>query len=126
VFDTDGNSVDMAARAAEKEEAEAGEPAAVAGKWELSMTGPGGNTTNITLTLEQEGTELTGTLSGPRGNENSVTGTVQGNTIRFSMKQQTPRGEMEMVYSGQVDGETMKGQLQMMGFSMDWTAKKVE
>lgn len=129
VFDTEGKPVDMEALAAEKaaaEKAAAGPAANVAGKWELSMTGPGGRTQTINLMLEQDGANLTGTVAGPRGNEQPVAGTVKGETIRFTMKQQTPRGEVEIVYSGTVDGETMKGTMQMMSFSRDWTAKKVE
>lgn len=102
--------------------AEAQEPANVAGTWELSMQGRRGAMTQ-TLTIQQDGNKITGTLKNPRG-ESNIEGTVDGNKIHFTVKRQTPRGEMTMDYTGTVDGSAMKGKMEGGRFGGDWTAKK--
>ena len=126
--DTDGNPLDLAALAAEKEaekEVASGPPAAVAGKWELTMETPRGGQ-KVALTLEQDGSGLKGTFTGPAGNATPVTGTIKGQSISFTMTRQTPRGEMSMDFSGTVDGDSMKGQVQILTFSQNWTAKRLK
>lgn len=97
-------------------------PANVAGTWQLSMEGRRGTMTQ-TLTLQQDGGKIKGSLKNPRG-ESEVRGTVEGNKIHFTVKRQTPRGEMTIEYSGAVDGNSMKGTMEAGRFSRDWTAKK--
>ena len=132
LYDTDGEEMDLAELVSPEDDPDAqGEPSDVAGDWELSLTNPRGETQTIKLSLEQSGEDLTGTIEGPGGSENAVTGTVKGKTVRFSMTRETPRGEMEIVYTAKVDGDSgdsisMTGQMQMMGFSMDWTAKRLK
>jgi hypothetical protein len=96
--------------------------ASVAGAWELSMQGRRGTMTE-TLTTEQDGDKIKGTLEGPRASSN-LEGSVKGDDIQFTVKRQTPRGDFEMEYSGKVDGDTMKGSAQMRSFEIDWTAKR--
>ncbi len=106
----------LAARAAD-------EPAKVEGKWQISMEGRQGAGPGQTLMLKQDGGKITGTLAGPRG-ETSVEGTVKGNEVRFTAKRETPRGEMTFAYKGTVDGDTMKGTVQIGENSRDWSAKR--
>ena len=94
----------------------------VAGTWDLSMQGRRGTMTQ-TLKIEQDGDKIKGTIEGRRGSSN-FDGTVKGNTIRFAVKRETPRGEFVMDYSGKVDGDTMKGSAQVRSFEIDWTAKR--
>ncbi len=94
----------------------------VAGTWELSMQGRRGTVTQ-TLTIEQDGDKIRGTLEGPRGSSN-FEGTVKGDDVRFAVKRETPRGEFEMDYSGKVDGDAMKGSAQVRSFDIDWTAMR--
>jgi hypothetical protein len=76
-----------------------------------------------TLTLQQDGTKLSGTLKGQRG-EAPVAGMVSGNNISFSVTRSTPNGDMKIDYTGTVDGDAMKGTVTVMGNSRDWTAKR--
>lgn len=76
-----------------------------------------------TLTLQQDGSKLTGTLKGQRG-EAPVTGTISGNNISFSVTRSTPNGDMKIDYTGMVSGDTMKGTMAVRGNSVDWTAKR--
>lgn len=97
-------------------------PANFAGEWELTMEGRQGPVTQ-TLKLEQNGDKVKGTLSSPRG-ETPVEGTVKGNQISFTVKRETPRGEMVVEYTGTLEGDTIKGTMGGGQFSREWTAKK--
>lgn len=97
-------------------------PANFAGEWELTMEGRQGPVTQ-TLKLEQNGDKVKGTLSSPRG-ETPVEGTVKGNQISFTVKRETPRGEMVIEYTGTLEGDTIKGTMGGGQFSREWTAKK--
>jgi hypothetical protein len=100
-------------------------PAAkVAGAWELTSEGRQGPTTQ-TLTFEQDGEKLKGTMKGQRG-EAPVEGTIKGKDIKFSVKRSGPQGEMVIEYSGTVDGDSMKGTVQSPMGSRDWTAKRAK
>ncbi|MDE3137213.1 MAG: hypothetical protein KGL59_11610 [Acidobacteriota bacterium] len=94
----------------------------VASTWDLSMQGRRGNMTQ-TLTIQQDGEKIKGTLQGPRGSSN-FEGTVKGNAVQFTIKRETPRGEFVMDYSGKVDGDTMKGSARTRRFDIDWSAKR--
>jgi hypothetical protein len=95
----------------------------VAGAWQLSMPGRDGNMMTENLTLQQDGTKLTGTIKGRRGDE-PVTGTINGNDIAFSVAISTPNGNMNLDYKGTVNGDSMSGTMQVMGNTINWTAKK--
>lgn len=97
--------------------------AKVDGSWDLSAPGRGGNMTTQTLTLQQDGTKLTGSLKSQRG-ENPITGTIMGNNIAFSVSINTPNGDMKIEYTGTVTGDAMKGTRSVNGNSADWTAKR--
>jgi hypothetical protein len=97
--------------------------AKVAGSWDLSAPGRDGNVVTQTLTLQQDGTKLSGTVKGARG-EAPVTGTVTANNISFSVTRTTPNGEVKIEYTGAVNGDAMKGTLTVMGNTADWTAKR--
>jgi hypothetical protein len=98
------------------------EPANVAGTWEMSIEGRRGTMTQ-TLTIQQDGGKIKGTLKNPRG-ESNLEGAVEGNKIHFTVKRETPRGEFTVNYTGTVDGSTMKGKMEAGRFGGDWTAKK--
>lgn len=102
----------------------AAQDAQVAGTWTLSAPGRGGNMQNSTLTLKQDGKNLTGTLAGGRGGEAPLTGTISGNSITFSVTRQTQNGDLKIDYTGTVSGDSMKGTVNMRGNPVDWTATK--
>jgi hypothetical protein len=102
----------------------ADEPAKVAGKWEMSWEGRQGPQTS-TLTFEQDGEKLKGTMSGPRG-DTPITGTIKGKEIKFSVTRQTPQGEFTVEYTGTVTGDEMKGTFQAGPMAREWKAKRVK
>jgi hypothetical protein len=97
--------------------------AKVAGSWDLSAPGRDGNVVTQALTLQQDGTKLSGTVKGARG-EAPVTGTISANNISFSVTRTTPNGDVKIDYTGTVNGDAMKGTLTVMGNTADWTAKR--
>jgi hypothetical protein len=100
----------------------ADEPAKVTGSWEMSIETPRGTMTQ-TLTLQQDGNTLKGTLKGQRG-EAPVTGSVTGNKISFTVTRDTPNGSFTIEYSGTVDGDSMTGTAHSERFDGKWTAKR--
>jgi len=99
-------------------------PANVAGAWELTSEGRNGPMTQ-TLTIEQDGATIKGTLKGQRGDA-PLEGTVAGNKITFSVKHQTQNGDtMELEYTGTVDGDSIQGKVHSERFGeRDFTAKR--
>ena len=102
----------------------ADEPANVAGAWEMSSQGPNGPMTQ-TLTIQQDGSKIKGTLTGRRG-DTPFEGTVTGNKIAFTIKRETPNGTFTMEYAATVDGDSMKGTVHSGRGDREWTAKRTK
>ena len=100
----------------------ADEPAKVAGTWEMTYEGPMGTRTQ-TLTIQQDGSTIKGTVKGQRG-ESPLEGSVTGNKISFTVKRDTPNGTFTIEYTGTVDGDSMKGTIHSERFDGEWTAKR--
>jgi hypothetical protein len=104
----------------------ADEPAKVGGTWEMSSEGPNGPMTS-TLTIQQDGGTIKGTLSGRRGDA-PLEGTITGNKVSFTVKRQTQNGDtMVIEYTATVDGDSMKGKVHSERFGdRDFTAKRTK
>ncbi|MFQ5721197.1 MAG: hypothetical protein ACE5GI_01725 [Candidatus Aminicenantales bacterium] len=96
----------------------------VSGHWQLTMQTRRGEI-SWSVTFVQDGQSLTVTMVGPRGNETTGTGTIKDSQIEWTITRSTPRGEMTMTYKGEVEGETMSGEVQFGNFgSREWKATK--
>ncbi|MGD0696987.1 MAG: hypothetical protein ABSB82_19385 [Terriglobia bacterium] len=100
----------------------ADEPAKVGGSWEMTAENPRGTMTQ-TLTIQQDGTTIKGTLKGQRG-ETPFEGSIAGNKISFTVKRETPNGTFTIEYSGTVTGDSMSGTSHSERFDGKWTAKR--
>jgi D-glucosaminate-6-phosphate ammonia-lyase len=87
--------------------AAAADTANVAGEWNLTVETPNGTGTP-TVIFKQDGENLTGTYKGRYG-ESALKGTVKGNEIKFSVTINAGGQELEIEYSGTVEGSSMKG-----------------
>ena len=96
----------------------------VAGTWEMTSEGRNGTMTQ-TLTIQQEGATIKGTIKGPRG-EAPLEGSVAGTKVSFTVKRETPNGTFTIEYSGTVDGDAMKGKAHSERFDRDFTAKRTK
>ena len=85
----------------------AADTAKVAGEWNLTIESPNGPGTPSVI-LKQDGETLTGTYKGRFG-EAPVKGTVKGNDIKFSATISPQGQDIQLEYSGTVDGDEMKG-----------------
>ncbi|HLW54500.1 MAG TPA: hypothetical protein VKW06_16820 [Candidatus Angelobacter sp.] len=87
----------------------AADPSKVAGEWNLTVEAPTGTATP-TVVFKQDGETLSGTYKGRFG-ESSVKGTITGNDIKFSTTISPQGQDLEVSYSGTVEGDNMKGKV---------------
>jgi hypothetical protein len=95
----------------------------VSGNWKLTLETPNG-AANPSVVLKQDGEKLTGTYKGRFG-ESPLEGAVKGKEIKFTVKVNAQGQEIQLVYAGTVEGDTMKGKVKFgdMG-EADFTGKK--
>jgi hypothetical protein len=86
------------------------EPADVAGNWQLAWQGRQGSQQG-TLTIQQDGSKLSGTMQGERGSA-PLTGTIKGNTVSLNVNIDGERRSMTLAFSGTIDGDKMSGTFQ--------------
>jgi hypothetical protein len=95
----------------------------VTGTWKLTIESQNG-TSNPTVTFKQEGEELTGTYNGRLG-EAPLKGTIKGNDIKWTIKVNAQGNELQIDYTGTLDGDTMKGKAKFGDFGEGtFTGKK--
>ena len=81
----------------------------VTGEWNFTVESPNGTGTP-TVTFKQDGETLTGTYKGRFG-EAPLKGTVKGNEIKFTLNISPQGQDLQLDYTGTVDGDTMKGKV---------------
>ena len=87
----------------------------VAGDWALSVDTEQG-TTPPSVTLEQNGSELTGHYSSETLGEADVKGNVNGNEVTFSLSANVQGYPIDVTYTGTVqDDGTLSGQISLGG-----------
>ncbi len=103
--------------------APAGGATNVTGAWSGSVETSQGSGTP-TFTFKQDGETLTGTYSGQLGDA-PLKGTVKGNDIAFSAKVSFSGQDLELKFTGKIEGNTMKGKANydQLG-EATWSAKK--
>ena len=99
--------------------------ASVGGAWQVSMQGQGtGPAVKQTLAIAQKGAAISGTLKAPQGSAVAVHGTVTGTNIAFSVKRQTPDGDVTQQFAGTVTGDSIAGTVTQGQFHVGWTAAR--
>jgi hypothetical protein len=96
------------------------------GKWDVVVKTPAGDFP-ATANLTDEGGKLSGTFASQMG-EVPVTGVVEGKSVKLTMNAQTPNGNMTVVLTGDLDGDSIvngKADIEGMG-QMEWTAKRIK
>jgi hypothetical protein len=83
----------------------------VTGEWTMTVETQAG-TGNPHFSLKQEGGKVTGTYKGQLG-EAPVTGTVKGNELALSIKISAQGQELNVTYTGTVEGDTVKGKVSL-------------
>jgi hypothetical protein len=96
------------------------------GKWDVMLKTPAGDMpANATLT--DDNGKLSGTFGSQLG-EVPVAGTVEGNALKLTMTAQTPQGDLNVVMTGDLDGDNIvNGKAEVSGLgSMEWSAKRIK
>jgi hypothetical protein len=103
-----------------------GSTAGAGGKWDVTLMTPGGEFP-ATATLTDTAGKVTGTFGSQMG-EVAVTGSVEGHAIKMTFVAQTPQGEMTVVMTGDVDGDSIvNGKADIAGMGqMAWSAKRAK
>jgi len=98
----------------------------VTGTWDLTISSPRGERTRPAEFL-QDGEALTVVSKGRDGKKVEGKGTVEGTDIEWKVTRETPRGTIEMVYEGEIEGDTMHGTVQFgTRGSGEWSAKRAK
>ena len=97
----------------------------ITGTWVLTVE-TGGGSGQPTVTFKQDGEKLTGHYSSQTLGEADFTGTVKGNAVQFTFNANAQGTEIDVAYAGTVDGDSMKGTVNMAGgqLSGTFTGKK--
>lgn len=80
---------------------------AIDGNWNLTMQSPMG-ARDVTAELTSSGNTIGGNFTGAQGAA-PVAGTIDGNAVSFAATVQGPMGQMELKFSGTLDGDSMSG-----------------
>ncbi|MEO5897855.1 MAG: hypothetical protein ABIS06_19385 [Vicinamibacterales bacterium] len=95
----------------------------ITGKWDMSI-GTSQGSMPATLNVTKDADKLGGTLSSIQG-EVPVTLTLKEKALSIELSIQTPNGPLNIIMSGTIDGDTMKGTADFGGRgSGEWSAKR--
>jgi hypothetical protein len=96
----------------------------ISGVWNFSVETAAGSGTP-TITFKQDGKNLSGTYEGQLGKAD-LKGTLEGSDIRFSFKIDAQGQQLEVTYTGKVEGkDSMKGTVKLAEFAEGtWTASR--
>lgn len=116
----DGNKFEV--REAEKpKDAPKGD---MSGKWTLAFTtSDGQQQATADLTMASGGT-LTGTVVHPYGTSTLLSGYLSGNSFSFVISVDIGDGPQEVTFSGTLEGNNLKGNINTTGFSAEFTATR--
>jgi len=96
----------------------------ISGKWKLSYTTPDGpEESTADLTMEKDGT-ISGTVTGKRGTSTILSGYLSVDKFSFTINILLEGSPADVVFSGTFDGTTLKGNISVTGFSLDFTGVK--
>src|SRR5580765_5727514 len=101
------------------------QPVNVGGAWQVRMQGQSAAVSH-TLSIQQKGGAITGTLRAQQGNAAQVQGTVTGKNISFTVKRQTPEGEVTQQFAGTVNANSIAGTVTQGQFHVNWTAARAK
>lgn len=100
------------------------------GTWKMTIAYPQiGKSSEVTLKLKLDGTQLTGALINSRGRETQISnGMYNDGKIAFTVSDEIGERKVQRKYSGVVTGDTIKGKcLSIIGgnaIQIDWEAER--
>ena len=88
---------------------------AVDGTYKVTMQSPRGPQ-EATLTVTSSGGALSGTWAGQMGSQPISEGSVDGDSAKWTVKIQSPMGELALAFAGNVSGDKIDGTVQFGAF----------
>ena len=98
------------------------EHAVFEGPWDVSFESQMGPMT-LVFEMEAEGEELTGTTSSMTGDA-VIVGTQSGDDLEFTLLVDQPDHQVQLYFSGTIDGDAAAGAVSIMGETYEWTAER--
>jgi Amidohydrolase family len=96
----------------------------LAGKWKLAYTTPDGpEESTLDLDMASDGT-LSGTTTSKRGTASIISGYLSVDKFSFTINIPIEGNPTDVVFTGTFDGSTLKGNIDVMGFSIEFTGTK--
>ena len=94
------------------------------GKWKLSFTTPQGQEeATADLAMQSDGT-LTGSVASDRGTGSVFSGWVSGEKFSFTINIAIEGSSGDVVFTGTFEGTSMKGSIQAMGYTFEFSGTK--
>lgn len=101
------------------------DPGSATGTWKSTIKTPDGKSFDIIYKLKQEGEKLTGTVTGPGGQETKIEeGKVKDGKVMFQITRERDGNKFTIKYKGELNGEAIKGKVEVGDRSFDWEAKR--
>lgn len=96
----------------------------ITGKWKLAYTTPeGAEESTADLSMASDGT-ISGTLASKRGTATILSGYLSGDHFNFVININIGENFADVNFSGSFDGTTLKGTINVEGYSIDFTGTK--
>jgi imidazolonepropionase-like amidohydrolase len=96
----------------------------ITGKWKLAYSTPEGpEESTADLTMSTDGT-ISGTLASKRGNATILSGYLTGDHFTFLLNINIGDSFADVTFSGTYDGTSLKGNISVEGYSIDFTGTK--
>ncbi|HKV24910.1 MAG TPA: amidohydrolase family protein [Candidatus Acidoferrum sp.] len=96
----------------------------MSGKWKLAYTTPEGPEES-TLDVQMSGDgSLSGTTSSTRGTANIISGHLAADKFSFTINLPIEGNPTDVLFSGTFDGSVLKGNIDVMGYSIEFTGAK--
>jgi hypothetical protein len=94
------------------------------GKWKLAYTTPEGpEESTLDLEMATDGT-LSGTTTSKRGTTSIISGYVSVDKFSFTINIPIEGNPTDVIFSGTFDGSTVKGTIDVLGYSIGFTGTK--
>lgn len=87
---------------------------AIDGNWKLVMQSPMG-ARDVQADFKADGSTLSGSFNGGQGST-PVAGTINGNDVAFNATVPSPVGQMELKFTGTLDGDSLSGSVAFGSF----------
>src|SRR5580704_3843481 len=96
----------------------------MAGKWKLTYTTPEGpEESTLDLDMASDGT-LSGTVTSKRGTTSIISGYLSVDKFKFTINIPIEGNPSDVVFSGTLDGSSVKGTIDVLGYSIEFTGTK--